>query len=407
MADPIVNMWENWAKNVAVHPRSMARPGSLDETRRIVRDAAQRGESVRAVGAGHSFAPVCDTAGTLLDLSLLTGLESIDPASGDATLLAGTPVHTIGPLLSSADRALANQGDIDRQAIAGAIATGTHGTGRAAGSFSAQITALELISPEGDLLTLDVGDVNRFPAARLALGMLGIISRVTLATVPAFRLRERTRALPFEACVATFAETEPVIRHAEFWWLPRFDTCVLKTLEETTAAPLRSTAQEYPPGTIERYLKPEAIDWSWRIYPSQRTVPFVELEYTMPLAHGPSAMLALRDMMRQRHPDCSWAVEYRTQPGETALLSPTQGQDSVTISVHQAGDLPWEPLFRDAEALFLAHDGRPHWGKLHFLDGAAIAERFPMQPAVERVREELDPRGMFLNDYLRRLGFGG
>ena len=181
---------------------------------------------------------------------------------------------------------------------------------------------------------------------------------------------------------------------------------MLKTFAATEDEPFRPEVPEAPPGTLERYLKPDAVDWSWRIYPSARTVPFVEMEYTLPLAEGPPAMRAVRDLMRTRHPDCARAVEYRTQPGEDALLSPTQGTESATVSVHQAIDRPWEPFFRDAEAIFIAHGGRPHWGKLHRLDADAVAARCPGLPAFETVRRGLDPAGTFLNDHLRGLGFG-
>jgi FAD/FMN-containing dehydrogenase len=127
------------------------------------------------------------------------------------------------------------------------------------------------------------------------------------------------------------------------------------------------------------------------------------MEYTLPLANGPGAMRELRRMMRTAHPDCTWAVEYRTQPGEASLLTPTQGVESVTISVHQAASLPWEAFFRDAEAIFLA-GGRPHWGKLHFLDATAIARRYPALDEFRAVRRALDPDEAFVNDHLRGLG---
>lgn len=399
--------WSNWAGNVEARPAAIERPASVDGLRRAVRDAARRGHEVRAAGAGHSFSPVCATSGTLLDLSLLSGIEAIDPGTGEATVLAGTRLHALGEPLLEAGRALANQGDIDRQAIAGAISTGTHGTGRVAGSFSAQVTALELVTADGDLVRVSAADGDRFRAARLSLGMLGVLARATISTVPAYRLRERTRALPLDEALAVFPAIEESVRNAEFWWLPALDAAVLKTLEETDAAPERPALQEHPPGTLARYLRPEAVDWSFRIYPNQRNVPFVELEYTLPIALGPSAMSELRDLMLRDHPECTWAVEYRTQPGEDALLSPTGGRDSVTISVHQAVDQPWEPFFRDAERVFLAHGGRPHWGKLHHLDAAEVGARYPTRAAFEAARAEADPRGAFLNDHLRSLGFGG
>lgn len=403
----VATTWSNWAGNVEARPRAVERPATVDGLRRAVRDAARRGDEVRAAGAGHSFAPLVATSGTLLDLSLLQGIEAIDPETGEATVLAGTRLHALGEPLLAAGRALVNQGDIDRQAIAGAVSTGTHGTGRAAGSFSAQVTALEFVTPDGDLLRLDASDADRFQAARLSLGMLGVLARVTVSTVPAYKLRETTRAVPFDEALETFAETEPAVRNAEFWWLPGLDACVLKTLDLTDDAPVRPEHEEHPPGTLARYLRPEAVDWSFRIYPNQRNVPFVELEYTLPLAEGPAAMRALREAMRRDHPGCTWAVEYRTQPGEDALLSPTRGRDSVTISVHQAVDQPWEAFFRDAERVFLAHEGRPHWGKLHFLEADQVAALYPTQRAFEAARSTIDPQGVFLNDHLRSLGFGG
>ncbi len=179
---------------------------------------------------------------------------------------------------------------------------------------------------------------------------------------------------------------------------------MLKTFVETEETPFQIEAPEAPPGTIERYLKPDAVDWSWRIYPSTRTFPFVEMEYTLPLAEGPAAMREVRRLMQTRHPECSRAVEYRTQPGEQSLLSPTRGQESVTISLHQAMPLPYESLFGDAAAVFRAHDGRPHWGKLHCLSADEIADLYPELPAFQAIRAEMDPQGIFTNDYLARLG---
>jgi FAD/FMN-containing dehydrogenase len=399
--------WTNWAGNVRATPRILVTPGSLAELGAAVVEAARRGETVRVAGAGHSFAPLCATDGTLLDLSRLAGVERVDAETGEATIWAGTRIADLGESLLAQGRALANQGDIDRQVIAGAVSTGTHGTGRKHGSISAAVRAVELMDPDGELVTIDVSEPERLRAASLSLGLLGVLTRVTLATVPAYKLRERTEALPFDDCLDGFLAEETSRRNAEFWWLPAHDRCVLKTFIETDEASFRIEAPEAPPGTIQRYLKPDAVDWSWRIYPSVRSIPFVEMEYTLPLAEGPAAMREVRRLMQTRHPECTWAVEYRTQPGELSLLSPTRGAESVTISLHQAMSRPYEGLFRDAEAIFRAHDGRPHWGKLHFLDAGEIARLYPELPAFQAIRAELDPRGTFTNDYLARLGLAG
>jgi FAD/FMN-containing dehydrogenase len=401
-----VAAWTNWAGNVRVAPRVVVRPDSLDELGEAVRDAVRRGEVVRVAGAGHSFAPLCATSGTLVDLSLLAGVERAEGETGEATVWAGTRIRDLGAPLQAHGRALANQGDIDRQAIAGAVATGTHGSGRKFGSFSSFVRAIEVMGSDGGLVTIDESD-GKLRAATLNLGLLGVVTKVTLATVPAYRLRERTRALSFDECLDQFLAEEEMQRNAEFWWLPAHDVCVLKTFTETEDEPFRVEAPEALPGTIERYLKPDAVDWSWRIYPSTRSFPFVEMEYTLPLAEGPAALREARQVMQTRHPKCTWAVEYRTQPGESSLLSPTQGAESVTISLHQAADLPYETFFRDVEAVFLAHGGRPHWGKLHWLGREEIARLYPELPAFCAIRGEMDPAGVFTNDYLVGLGMGG
>jgi FAD/FMN-containing dehydrogenase len=340
----------------------------------------------------------------LLDLSNLAGLERVDSETGEATMWAGSRIADLGEPLLARGRAFSNQGDIDRQSIAGAVSTGTHGTGRKYGSFSDAVRALELMSANGELVTIDATEPERLRAASLSLGLLGVLTRVTLATVPAYKLRESTQALPFDDCLDAFLVEETLRRNAEFWWLPAHDRCVLKTFVETEEEPFWIEAPEALPGTIERYLKPDSVDWSWRIYPSTRTFPFVEMEYTLALSEGPAAMRDIRRLMQTRHPDCTWAVEYRTQPGEQSLLSPTRGKESVTISLHQAIDLPYESLFHDAEAIFLAYDGRPHWGKLHFLSSVEIGDLYPELPTFDVIRAEMDPRGTFANDYLARLG---
>jgi FAD/FMN-containing dehydrogenase len=404
MTERTQTTWTNWAGNVRAEPREIACRESIEGLQAIVAEAARRGDRVRAAGSGHSFAPLCATDGVLIDLSRLSGVEAVDAETGEATILAGTKIHQIGEPLFQVGRGFANQGDIDRQAIAGAVSTGTHGTGRRYGSFSSAVRAVDLVGPDGSLVTIDASSPpDRLRAAALSLGMLGVVARVRLATVPAYKLRERTQALPFDACLEQYPAVEASHRNAEFWWIPPLDQCVLKTFAETGDEPFSVPEVEHPPGTIERYLKPEKVDWSHRVYPSSRSFPFVECEYTLPIANGPGAMLAVRDLMQRRHPEVRWGVEYRTQPGEHALLSPTGGEDAVTISVHQAANQPWEAFMRDCDALFREHGGRPHWGKIHWLDRAEVDRLYPEVVTFRSIRAEYDPDGVFLNDHLRPL----
>lgn len=397
-------VWTNWAGNVAAEPKRLATPATLDELRREVAAATARGWQVRVAGTGHSFSAICATDGLLLDLSGLTGIERVDPATGDATILAGTKIYDLGEPLFLTGRALSNQGDIDRQAVAGAVGTGTHGTGRRFGSFSNAVRAVELVTPAGDLVTISAAsEAEMLSAAALNLGMLGVVSRVTLATVPAYKLRESTRPLGFDECLEVYPEIEASHRNAEFWWVPPLDTCVVKSFLETDDEPMSQPETEHPVGTLARYLKPDKVDWSYKVYPSTRSLRFVEMEFTLPITNGPAAIRAVRHLIQMRHPAIRWGVEYRTLAGEGHLLSPTQGADSVTISVHQAAELPYETFMRDCQEIFLALGGRPHWGKLHWLERADIDRLYPTADRFRAIRERLDPNGHFLNDHLRPL----
>lgn len=396
--------WNNWAGNVSAPDAALVVPSTIHELRECVISAAKSGQTVRVAGSGHSFAPLCQSNGIILDLSQLSGIEAIDPETGQITVLAGAKIHQLGEPLLQAGRAFANQGDIDRQAIAGAVATGTHGTGRKHGSFSNAVVSLELLTASGDLVSIDQhSSAIERGAAALSLGMLGVVTRITLSTVPAYKLHERSRSMTFAECFRTYPEVEATHRNAEFWWIPPLDTAVIKSFQETDEEPRGEEAPEHPPGTLARYLKPERVDWSYKIYPSTRTSRFVECEHTLPLANGPEAVAAIRDLLQSKYTAVKWVVEYRTLAGEAHLLSPTQGQDSVTISVHDAVESNWTEFMRDADALMSEFGGRPHWGKLHWLTRDRVEALYPELERFREIRRQFDPTGVFLNDHLRPL----
>ena len=395
-------VWRNWAGIVVGSPARIERPATVEAVRELVAEAARAGQEVRVAGAGHSFSPICATDGLLLDLVDLTGVTAIDSDRQTATILAGTRIHQIGAPLFDAGLAVANQGDIDVQAIAGAIGTGTHGTGRAFGSFSSTLLSCQIVTATGDLMTIDETDLDTLRAARVALGTLGVMVSVTLQLAPAYKLSRRSFPLDWSEAVSRWPEIEAQARNPEFWWIPPLDTCVIKTFVETgdevTGTP---PALAHPPGTIERYLPPDGIDWGWRVYPAVREHRFVEMEYAFAIDRGIDAFKAVRELMLARHPEVKWAVEFRTHAAEDGFLSVTQGTDSVTISVHDAAEQPHWEFFREAEQLFRRFDGRPHWGKLNFLDQHDWRFAFPMLDRFITVRRRLDPDGVFLNDYLR------
>ncbi len=147
----------------------------------------------------------------------------------------------------------------------------------------------------------------------------------------------------------------------------------------------------------------ERVGWSDVIFPSARDVAFNEIEFSVPAERGPACIRELRQLMLTRHTDCLWPLEYRTVKPDEALLSPEHGRPTVTISAHQPADRAYRPFFDDVEAVFRNHAGRPHWGKLHQMSARELAPLYPKWDAFQRVRAQLDPKGMFLNAFLKRV----
>ncbi len=399
--------WHNWSGGVTAEPRRIAAPTSEEEVVSLVTDANRAGENVRVVGTAHSFTPLCVTDGTLLSLDGMQGMIAADSAARTATFWAGTKIARVGEPLLAAGLAMANMGDIDYQALAGAISTGTHGTGRTLGSISTQVAGLRLVLASGEILDCSATEEPEvFAVARVALGALGVLTRITLNALPAYRLHERTWVLPFEECMAQLPALIRDNRHCEFFWSPGDDACALKILNPTDEEALPPMPPPTATGRVARYLKPERIDWSYRIFPSERTIPFNEMEFSVPAEHGPECMREIRDLMRERHPDVVWPVEYRTLHSDDIPLSPAYGRETVTISIHQAAELSYREFFMDAEAIFRTHRGRPHWGKLHWHTARDLRDLYPRWDDFLTVHQRLDPDGRFLNAYLRTLFLG-
>lgn len=396
--------WRNWSGSVVCRPAQIEVP--RDEAA-LVEQVALQGGPVRAVGSGHSFTPLCATDATVISLEALRGIVGTDAdAAGGPTVTvwAGTRLHELGGPLHAAGFGLANMGDIDRQALAGAVSTGTHGTGRTLGSLSTQVVGLRLVLADGSLLDCSADrEPDVFRAARVSLGALGIMSRITLRVLPAYRLHERTWPVSFEECCEQVPAQVKENRHFEFFWSPADDACAMKSLNPTERPCGEIAPAVQATGRLVRYLTPERVDWSYRIFPSERTLLFNEMEFALPAAAGLDCLREIRERMRKRHADVVWPIEYRTVQADDIPLSPAFGRQTVTISIHQAADLPYDAFFADAEAIFRNHAGRPHWGKIHAHAARDLRHLYPEFDAFRAVRALVDPHGLFLNEHLRDL----
>lgn len=422
--------WRNWSGRVRARPRQLLKP--RDETDLAARIAIAPAP-VRAVGSGHSFTALGQSEGTIALLDAMRGVTAIDTRRREATVLAGTTIRELGEPLAEAGLALANQGDIDAQTIAGAVATGTHGTGARLGSLASQVVGLRLVMADGTVRELTAeNDGDTFYAAQVSLGALGIVTSLRLRLETAYRLAERRVDLEFAALDEQLDALIGENRHFEFFWFLYSDRVQAKILQPTDAAAtppagrvgalnevvvenglvwLLSNIALYLPRLAPRLSRlagamPSArrrVGPSHRIFPSRRLVRFNEMEYALPREAGPAALREIAAYVKRARPAVFFPLEYRTVAAEEAWLSPFYRRDSVTIAVHRYARADFRPFFDAVEAIFRNHRGRPHWGKLHTRSPAELAELYPRWTDFLAVRQRFDPEGRFLNDYLRRL----
>ncbi len=383
--------WTNWSGRQRSKPAALHFIRSEADAVAIVLDAVAQQRSVRVAGAGHSHAPLVLSDGVIIDASGLAGVVSVDVASKRAWVWAGTRIYALGRALHDQGLALANQGDIDRQAIAGAVATGTHGTGRALQNLSASVTGIRLVNASGAIVECNAQQhAELFRAARLNLGAFGIVTQLQLQLREAYRLEERGWSEPFDALLPQLDALIAQSRHFEFFWYPHNDIAVAKSTNDTSEAPVYPLAAE---GSRRA--------WSYEVLSNHRPLLHTEMEYSVPAADGPACLRAIRELIRRDFRGLKWPVEYRTLAADDVWLSTAYERPTVTISVHQDVNENDEPYFRACEAIFNRFSGRPHWGKVNYLDGATLAARHPRWISWWRARDAIDPHETFLNDYLR------
>ena len=389
--------WTNWSGGVTAEVRRLAAPTREGELQAVVREASASGLSVRVAGTGHSFTPVVATDGVIVSLDGVQGLVSADPATCGATLWGGTKLHHGTHLLWEAGLGLANQGDVDVQSVAGAIGTGTHGTGPSYGNIPSRLEGIRLVTADGEVRELtNERDPEELRAVRVSLGMLGITSQATIRCLPRYALHERRWRKLSDECLDELAANIAANDHYEFFWYPLNDETESKALNPVADEPME---EEPPPleGPGER------VGWSHRIYPSERTFKFNEMEYSVPAEAGPACFRDIRELMRTEFPKWAWPVEYRTLAADDAMLSPAYRRETVTISVHQDARRTYEEEFRACEAVFRKYEGRPHWGKIHWQSREDLRALYPEFERFVEVRRRFDPEGRFLSPDLRAL----
>ena len=403
----------NWSGSVSFTPETIAAPETPDQLLSLVRSARQRGSTVRPVGSGHSSTPLFSTDHLLVSMDNLTGVLDVDPEAGWAKVLPGTGLRDLGEQLAEHGVAMENLGDVDYQAIAGAVATGTHGSGITLGNLSSTLIGGTLVNGMGEEVPfgVDAGTPADNPeaddllrAVQVSHGTLGVLTSLTLRVEPAHQLHRLNWITHIDWVLDNYAELVDANRSMDFYWYPRSDLAQVRTLNKPGDEP-RLT----PEGEPYSKLKKDVTGPNYEVIPNDRMLHFEEMEYMLPFDEELTAFRRVRERVKAEHrAEVGWRVLVRTIAPDQAMLSNTegeyrQGRPSMTVALLQNNTLPFKRYFDDIEPIFWTFSGRPHWGKKHRLKGAELAALYPQWDAFHAERRRLDPEGLFMNDYLREL----
>ena len=427
--------WRNWGGNVVASPAEVQHAATVAGVVDAVRRAADRGLTVRVSGAGHSFTPLVATDGLLLHVDGLSGVLSVDHERRRVRVLAGTRLHELNPALQELGLALPNLGDIDRQTISGAIATGTHGTGARLQGIAAAVCGLTLVLADGSTLDCSAeAEPEVFAAARVGLGALGVVTEVELQCVPAFRLHAKEGGTSLSAMLPRLQAEADAHDHLDLMWFPHSDRALVKRNDRVgpgegppRLTPWRARIDDdllanrafevanrvcaAQPGLVPAVNRLSArlvgrrefADDSWKVFCSPREVRFVESEYAVPRASVEAVLVELRGWFGRTREPVTFPVEVRFVGADEVWLSTGFERDNAYVAVHQYHRMDPRPLFAAFEAIVAEHAGRPHWGKVHTLGADRLRELYPRFDDVRTVRDRLDPGRLFTNDHVRHL----
>jgi FAD-linked oxidoreductase len=426
-------MWTNWAGDQTCSPAAVDRPVSATEVAATLERAAAEGHTVRVAGAGHSFTDAVLTDGTLLSLERMNRVLDVDRESGLVRVEAGITLGALSEELWEHGLAFENMGDIDVQSIAGATATGTHGTGGRLPNLSAGLHSIELTLGDGSTLEAsEDSDPDAWRAARVSVGALGVVTAVTLRAVPAFTLEGVDATAPLDEVLDGLEEHVASNDHFELFTFPHSPLAVTRTNNRTDAPPrprsprrawledvalknhafhaLCELARRRPRliPRINRFVARAGgtgrlVDRSYRVFATPRMVRFTEMEYALPRARVAEAVRAVRELIDRRGFDVGFPLEVRFVAPDDAFLSPACGRETGYVAVHMYRGMEWEPYFRAVEEIMDGLEGRPHWGKRHFQTAETLRPRYPDWDRFAAVRARLDPEGRFANGYVRRV----
>jgi FAD-linked oxidoreductase len=431
--------WRNWSGLESARPVQVVHPSDTEGIVEAVGKARADGTTVKMVGTGHSFTPIAAPEHTLLTPGRLSGIVAVDRDAMTVTALAGTPLKVLNAELEHLGLSLHNMGDIDEQTLAGATSTGTHGTGGVAAGLSAQIAGLELVTGTGEVLRATAEEnPDVLDLARIGLGALGVLTTITFRVEPLFLLEAHEQPMRWDDALEAYDTYTADHHHVDMYWFPHTDRMLLKRNDRLdadldAAEPLPrwrswldddflsnslfgalTAGANRVPGVIPRMNRLSSrvlsertySDVAHRVFTAPRRVVFREMEYAVPREAGLAALREARAVIDASDWRISFPVEVRVAPADDVPLSTAYQRDSLYLAFHTHHRSDWgdhAAYFAAMEKVVLAHDGRPHWGKVHSLAAPDLAAKYPRFGDFLALRDRLDPDRVFANDHLRKI----
>ena len=406
----------NWARNVVITPERFVRPSSVEQVQELVAGA----DRVRVLGSGHSFSEVAATSGLLLSLGELPLEVDVDAGASTVRVSAGARFGDLMGPLHAAGLALHNTGSLPHISVAGACATGTHGSGSGNRCLAAAVVELDLVGPDGALRTVRAGDPD-FDGSVVALGLLGVVTSLTLRVQPAYDVRQYVYDdLPFEALVSDVDEVmDSAFSVSAFtrWRGPVFDMVWRKQLADAPEAPpswlgarLAGSARHPVAGMpVENATQQLGVPGPWyerlphfRMEFTPSSGDEVQTEYLLPRSQGAPALKAIY-AVRDAIAPALHVSEVRTVAGDDQWLSPAYGRPTAALHFTWVDDPAL--VSRAVAALETAlsdFEARPHWGKVFGMDRDRVRAGYPRLADFESLVARHDPEGTFTNDFVRR-----
>ena len=417
--------WRNWSGSQQCFPEFRKAPSSVAELQEII--TSSKGV-IRPVGSGHSFSALVPTDDTLVSLSRMSGIVDHNPDKLQATIQGGTRLGDIGQPLEELGQALTIMPDIDQQSLAGCLATATHGTGAGIGCIPTMVEALELVTASGEVLQCsEQENAELFQAAKVSLGSLGIITKVTMQNSAPYRLKRETVWREFDEILEVAEDMADNNRNFEFYYIP-FTGMGWTDVHNITNEPLGSTERlDTNDGANDLKLARDMLSWSpalrevilstymktiddevviessWKNYANDRNVRFNEMEYHLPRENGLKALKEIREVLEENFHEVFFPIEFRYVKGDDIWLSPFYQRETCSIAIHRFFEEDYQDFFKAIEPILRKYDGRPHWGKLNKLTAQDFSRLYPKWKEFNQVRQQLDPQGKFLNPYLKQL----